>query len=64
MTLYAIIFTACLAAEPCVVKEQYVNLSPMPSTAYVQAQALVASWLNEHPGWRVPAWRLEPGRGA
>jgi hypothetical protein len=67
MTMFAIVFTACwVSTQPagCVTKEHYVSLSPMPSTNYVQAQAWIADWLAKHPGWCVPKWRVESGRGA
>ena len=40
------------------------ELSSNPSTAFIQAQSLVAQWLEKHPGFKLARWRLEPGRGA
>jgi len=52
-------------ADHCRVYEQPVTeLSANPSTAFVQAQALVAQWMDKHPGFTLDTWRLEPGRGA
>ena len=65
--LYSLIISVCMGAAPaeCQVYEQPVTeLSANPSTAYMQAQALVAEWMNKHPGLMVDRWRLEPGRGA
>jgi hypothetical protein len=49
----------------CRIYEQPVTeLSANPSTAFIQAQTLVAQWLEKHPGLRLDRWRLAPGRGA
>lgn len=65
--LYTILITACLVSAPaeCRTYEQpATELSAMPVTAYVQAQALVAQWLERHPGKRLGGFVLLPGRGA
>lgn len=66
-TLYTLVLFVCLAASPhsCEVHEQTADdLAAHPSTAFVQAQALVARWLDEHPEYQVRRWRLRPGKGA
>lgn len=65
--LYSLLITVCIAATPtdCRVYEQPVTeLSANPSTAFIQAQSLVAQWMEKHPGFKLDRWRLEPGRGA
>jgi hypothetical protein len=65
--LYALVISICLIADPgdCRVYEQPVTeLSANPSTAFVQAQALVARWMDQHPSFKLVSWRLRPGRGA
>jgi hypothetical protein len=65
--LYSLFISVCMIATPtdCRVYEQPVTeLSANPSTAFIQAQALVAQWMDKHPGFTLDTWRLEPGRGA
>jgi hypothetical protein len=65
--LYTLLITVCLAGAPsdCRDYEQPVTeMSANPSMAFVQAQALVAQWMEKHPGFELSRWRLEPGRGA
>lgn len=65
--LYSLIISVCMGGAPsdCQVYEQPVTeLSANPSTAFIRAQALVAQWMDKHPGLTVDSWRLEPGRGA
>ena len=65
--LYSLVISVCLISAPtdCRSYEQPVTeLSSNPSTAFIQAQALVAQWLEKHPGFKLARWRLEPGRGA
>ena len=65
--LYALVISVCLIADPddCRVYEQPVTELPAnPSTAFVQAQSLVAKWIEQYPGFKLVSWRLKPGRGA
>lgn len=65
--LYTLLITVCLAGAPadCRDYEQPVTeLSANPSTAFIQAQTLVAQWMEKHPGFKLNRWRLAPGRGA
>jgi hypothetical protein len=65
--LYALVIFVCLVAQPndCRVYEQPVtDLSANPSAAFVQAQAIVAQWMEKYPGFKLTSWRLKPGRGA
>jgi hypothetical protein len=65
--LYSLVITVCLAHAPldCRIYEQPVTeLSANPSTAFIQAQTLVAQWMDKHPSFKLNRWRLEPGRGA
>lgn len=65
--LYTLVMLVCLmdSLRPCEVHEQIVEgLGMHPGTAFVQAQPLVAQWMQAHPGYIVKGWRLRPGRGA
>jgi hypothetical protein len=61
--IYTLIMLVCLsdAPEACEVREHTVELNP--GTAFMQAQPIVAQWLEKHPGHIVQRWRLLPGRG-
>ncbi len=65
--LYTIVLVVCLGGSPqtCEVREQMAHdLSAHPGMAFVEAQALVARWAEQHPGYVVQRWNLKPGRGA
>ena len=65
--LYVLVISVCLIADPddCRVYEQPVTeLSANPSMAFVQAQALVAKWIDQHPHFSLVGWRLKRGREA
>ena len=65
--MYSILIVACLQAAPtdCRTYDQPVSgLSPIPTIAYVQAQALVAEWLAKHPAFKLRSFTLESGRSA
>lgn len=65
--IYSLIITICSIAAPtdCRTYEQPASgLSANPSVAFVEAQAIVAEWMERHPGFELRAWYLEPGRGA
>ncbi|SMF82400.1 hypothetical protein SAMN06265365_14412 [Tistlia consotensis] len=65
--IYTLVLLVCVAGSsaPCQVHEEQANdLSASPSTAFVQAQTLVAQWLESHPGYEIQDWRLKPGKGA
>ncbi|MDK1494786.1 hypothetical protein QN219_33315 [Sinorhizobium sp. 7-81] len=61
--LYTLIMLVCLADAPqaCEVREQIVgDLAAHPGTAFMQAQPLVARWIEQHPRYFVQRWRLLP----
>jgi hypothetical protein len=65
--VYTLIIWACLTGAPrlCESREQIVEgLAVHPAAAFMQAQGLVAQWMEAHPGYVVQRWRLLPGRGA
>jgi hypothetical protein len=65
--LYALIISVCLIAHPedCRTYEQPVtDLSANPSMAFVEAQCLVAKWMEPRPYFKLVSFRLRPGRGA
>lgn len=65
--IYSLMISVCMLSAPsdCRSYEQPVTeLSANPSMAFIQAQTLVAQWMEKHPGFRLSNWRLEPGRGA
>ncbi|MDX8481119.1 hypothetical protein RFN28_22040 [Mesorhizobium sp. VK24D] len=65
--LYTIVMMVCMTAVPqaCEQREEVANgLAMNPGVAFMQAQPLVAHWLETHPGYFVQRWRVLPGRGA
>ena len=65
--VYTIVLIVCLVGGPqsCEEREQIAHgLAAHPSMAFIQAQTLVAQWLDEHPGLVVRRRSLKPGRGA
>ncbi|WEX90488.1 hypothetical protein PZN02_004032 [Sinorhizobium garamanticum] len=61
--LYTLIMLVCLSNTPeaCEVREEIVrDLAENPGVAFMQAQAFVARWIDEHPGRFVQRWRLSP----
>lgn|SRR5690554_3630063 len=65
--LYTIVFIACLTEFPqsCSAYEQPVHgFASHPAAAFVQAQGVLAQWLNAHPGYTLRRWKLQPGLGA
>ena len=63
--LYTLVILACLTDAPqtCEIREQVVgDLAMHPGTAFMQAQPLVAQWIDTHPGLTVERWRLRPGQ--
>ena len=64
--LYTLVMMVCLTDVPqtCARREQIVDgLAMNPGTAFMQAQPLVARWIDTHPGYFVRRWRLLPSRG-
>jgi hypothetical protein len=66
--VYTLLLVVCLSgssSNSCEVREQIAHdLSAHPGQAFIQAQALVAQWTGEHPGYVVQRWSMKPGRGA
>ena len=65
--LYTIVFIACLTEFPqsCSAYEQPVHgFASHPAAAFVQAQGVLAQWLNAHPDYTLRRWKLQPGLGA
>jgi hypothetical protein len=65
--IYSILITICLATAPtdCRTYEQPMPPLPAhPAARFVEAQVYVAQWMEQHPAFRLKAWRIEPGRGA
>jgi hypothetical protein len=63
--LYTLVMMVCLTDVPrtCEQREQMVDGMAMnPGTAFMQAQPLVARWIETHPGYFVQRWRVLPGR--
>lgn len=64
--LYTIVMMVCMSAVPqtCEQREEMADgLAMNPGVAFMQAQPLVAHWLETHPGYFVQRWRVLPGRG-
>jgi hypothetical protein len=65
--LYTLVLLVCLTETPqsCEVREEMIgDLAMHPATAFMQAQPLVARWLETHPGYEVRRWRIVPGWGS
>ena len=65
--LYTLVMLVCLADAPqsCQTREQIVgDLAIHPGAAFMQAQPLIAQWIETHTGYVVQRWVLLPGRGA
>jgi hypothetical protein len=65
--LYELTVIVCLALNPtnCTTEHlQAQQLSANPSTAYREAMAIVAKWMDERPGLVLKGFDLKPGRGA
>jgi hypothetical protein len=63
--LYTLVMMVCLTDVPrtCEQREEMVDgLAMNPGTAFMQAQPLVARWIETHPGYFVQRWRVLPGR--
>ena len=63
--LYTLVILACLTDAPrtCEVREQVIgDLAMHPAVAFMQAQPLVAQWMDTHPGLTVKRWRLVHGQ--
>lgn len=55
-----LIFVACLAATPNECEERalvFVDVSTR--TCVLGAQPQLAKWVNEHPNWKVSAWKCQ-----
>jgi hypothetical protein len=65
--LYELTVIVCLAMNPtnCTTENlQAQQLSANPSAAYREAMAIVAEWMESHPGLVLKGFDLKPGRGA
>ena len=63
---YTLIMVVCLTAEPtyCQTRERAIEASPDQTTAYLEAQSMIAVWLAEHTRHYLKSMQLLPGRGA
>jgi hypothetical protein len=65
--LYELVILVCLSVNPtnCTSHAlQAQQLSANPSAAYREAMAIVAEWMESHPGLVLKGFDLKPGRGA
>jgi hypothetical protein len=65
--LYELVVITCLALNPtnCTSHTlQAQQLSANPSTAYREAMAIVAKWMDERPGLVLKGFDMRVGRGA
>jgi hypothetical protein len=65
--LYELTVIVCLALNPtnCTTEHlQAQQLSPNPSTAYREAMAIVARWMDERPGLVLKGFDMAPGVGS
>lgn len=49
--LYTAVLIACMATSPqdCQTHEMLFESSPIPTTAFIEAQNKAAEWLDDHP---------------
>jgi hypothetical protein len=65
--LYELVILVCLSVNPtnCTSHTlQAQQLSANPSTAYREAMAIVAEWMEQRPGLVLKGFDMTPGRGA
>ena len=62
--LYTAILVACLTSMPsdCRSHEILIDSSPIPTTAFMEAQIKAVEWLNQHPGLSQHSLTIHPGR--
>ena len=60
-----LLFTACLVAAPDACEERSLTFlaQPSPVACLVQAPPELAAWTNDHPAYRITAWRCEDPAG-
>jgi hypothetical protein len=57
-----LVLIVCLAGAPEVCREERPPLeAPGTMACIVEGQRVAAQWLEEHPKWRMRAWRCEIG---
>jgi hypothetical protein len=58
----ALILIVCLSTTPDVCREERPPVdAENPMACMVQGQQIAAQWLEEHPKWRLSAWRCQFG---
>jgi hypothetical protein len=65
--LWEITILTCLQMNPATCSShtlQAQQLSPNPSTAYREAMAIVARWMDERPGLILKGFDMAPGVGS
>jgi hypothetical protein len=65
--LYELVILVCLSVNPsnCTSHTlQAQQLSANPSTAYREAMAIVAKWMDERPGLILKGFDMAPGVGS
>jgi hypothetical protein len=56
-------FTACLSTAPDTCESKALQFSDLSMMAcVVGAQAQLAEWAGEHPGWHIRRWTCQPPR--
>ena len=65
MDLQALIFTACLIADPTTCKQVRMEVFVPKSMCQMQGQIPIAQWVGENPEWMVPhGYRCNDPRAA
>lgn len=62
--IYTLVLLVCLGGSPdlCETREEIVeDLAAHPAVAFVQAEAVVARWIDSHPDVVVQSWQLHAG---
>ncbi len=60
--MISLILVVCLSATPDVCKEERPPIEiTSPMVCLIQGQQIASQWLEDHPKWRLSAWRCQFG---
>lgn len=60
--MITLVLVVCLSATPDVCREERPPIDAVSAMyCMVQGQQIAAEWLEEHPKWRLIAWRCQLG---
>lgn len=60
--MVTLILVVCLSTTPDICREERPPIDvESPMSCMVQGQQIAAEWTEEHPKWRLSAWRCQFG---